>query len=296
MENSINVFLAYAHEDDLLREQLRKRLSLLRRLGLIHVWYDGDIGAGTEWQEAIKSHLDTAHLILLLISPDFIDSDYCYSVEMMRALERHDAKEARVIPIILRPVRWKNTPFGKLQALPTNGEPVTSRSWHTQDEALFTVAEGIEKAVNELLAVEWYREADVLYNAKHFEEVLTALERAIQLDPDNARFYRSKGDSLWRLARYEEALEAFEQGIRRDPKDAVAYNNKGWVLNDLKRHEEALKACEQSIRLDPQKAIAYQNKGWALYELQRYEKAANAYLQAIDRAILSITLPVIRQQ
>src|SRR2546421_8503432 len=150
MEKSINVFLAYAHEDDLLREQLRKRLSLLRRLGLIHVWYDGDIGAGKEWQEAIKSHLDTAHLILLLISPDFIDSDYCYSVEMMRALERHDAKEARVIPIILRPVPWKNMPFGKLQVLPTEGKPVDSSQWHNHDEAFANIVEGIHKVIEEL--------------------------------------------------------------------------------------------------------------------------------------------------
>ena len=80
-----------------------------------------------------------------------MDSDYCYSIEMKRAIERHDRGEAIVIPVILRPVYWQGAPFGKLLALPTDAKPVRSQSWYDLDDAFFNVAEGIRKAVEELI-------------------------------------------------------------------------------------------------------------------------------------------------
>jgi len=124
-------------------------LAPLQRLGLITLWSDIDIDGGAEWKKEIEKHLDTAHIILLLVSPDFMKSEYCYSIEMKRAMERNELKEAQVIPIILRPVYWQGAPFGKLQALPTNGKPV--RIWQNQEKAFFDVAEGIRKAVEEKL-------------------------------------------------------------------------------------------------------------------------------------------------
>ena len=111
---------------------------------------DRKIGAGTEWKAQIDNHLNSAHLIFLLISADFVASDYCYDVEMKRAMERHDAGEARVIPIILKPCDWHNGPFGKLQALPKDGRAVTD--WSNRDKAFTDVAKGIRAAVAELAA------------------------------------------------------------------------------------------------------------------------------------------------
>lgn len=116
---------------------------LLQRQGIIDVWNDADISPGSEWEEEIKQHLDTAHIILLLVSPDFMASDYCYSKEMMRAMERHDQEEACVIPIIVRPVYWQIAPFGKLQALPKDAQPIKSSSWYSTDEALLWTIKGI---------------------------------------------------------------------------------------------------------------------------------------------------------
>src|SRR5947209_3541721 len=110
----VEVFCSYAHEDEALHRELEKHLSLLRRQGLISEWHDRQILAGDEWAADIDQHLETASIILLLISPDFFASDYCYGVELQRALERHQANEARVIPILLRPVSWEGTPFSKL--------------------------------------------------------------------------------------------------------------------------------------------------------------------------------------
>src|SRR5260370_35842881 len=97
---------------------LVKHLSVLKRQGIIDIWHDRNISAGTEWEREIDKHLNTAQIILLLISPDFMDSDYCYGIEMKRAMERYEQGKSRVIPIILRPAYWQKTPFGNLQALP----------------------------------------------------------------------------------------------------------------------------------------------------------------------------------
>ncbi len=147
---AIEIFYSYAHEDERLRKKLETHLSLLKQEGLITGWYDREIRAGAEWAHEIEAHLNSAHIILLLVSPDFMASDYCYSVEMRRALERHDAKAARVIPIILRPTDWKKAPFNKLQVLPSNHRPITK--WSDRDEAFLHVAQDIRKAVDELNA------------------------------------------------------------------------------------------------------------------------------------------------
>jgi len=120
----------------------------MHRQGLIATWYDRQITAGTQWAQAIDTHLNSASVILLLISPDFFASDYCYGIEMIQALERHKANEARVIPILLRPVDWEGAPFVHLQALPTNAKPVTT--WSNQDEAFADVATGIRRAIRDL--------------------------------------------------------------------------------------------------------------------------------------------------
>ena len=152
METNIEIFLSYAREDELLRQRLEKQLSVLVGEGLVSVWHDRNISAGTEWQIEISGHLNSAQIILLLISPDFMKSEYGYCVEMKRAMERQERGEARVIPIILRPVYWQEAPFSKLQVLPTDAKPVRSRAWRNPDEAFFDVTVGIRKVVEELIA------------------------------------------------------------------------------------------------------------------------------------------------
>ena len=149
----LELFFCYSHEDEELRQSLQKHLRGLTRQGHIAIWHDRQISAGTEWKREIDKHLDTAQIILLLVSPDFMNSDYCYSVEMKRAMQRHQRGDAHVIPVILRPTLWKDAPFGKLQVLPTDAIPVVSGKWHNQDEAFEDVAEGIYQAVNSFLGL-----------------------------------------------------------------------------------------------------------------------------------------------
>jgi hypothetical protein len=148
MQERIEVFFSYAHEDEQLAQELIRQLGILRLQGLITIWHRQKIAPGQEWTQEINERLDTAQIILLLISPYFLTSNYCYRVEMKRALERHKAGSARVIPIILRPTDWRGEPFGKLQVLPRNGKPLTK--WPNRDLAFFDIVTGIQQAVEEL--------------------------------------------------------------------------------------------------------------------------------------------------
>jgi hypothetical protein len=148
MLSSIEIFYSYSHHDEGLRDELNKHLALLKRQNLITGWYDREISSGEDFEGEIAEHLNKAQIILLLVSSDFIASDYCYGIEMMRALERRETREARVIPIILRPVDWHSAPFGKLKALPKDGKAITM--WANRDEAFLDVAKGIRKIVEDL--------------------------------------------------------------------------------------------------------------------------------------------------
>ena len=144
----VEVFYSYAHKDEAFRKELEKHLSLLQRQRLITAWHDRHILPGADWSQDIDEHLERASLILLLISADFLASDYCYGIEMQRALERHKANEARVIPILLRPVDWDKAPFAHLQALPTGAKPVST--WRNRDAAFTDVAAGIRRVIDEI--------------------------------------------------------------------------------------------------------------------------------------------------
>jgi tetratricopeptide (TPR) repeat protein len=147
---AVEVFYSYSHKDEELRDALEDHLSLLRRQGVISNWHDRGIGAGSEWAGEIDEHLKTADIILLLVSASFLASDYCYDVELKLAMERHEAGEARVIPVILKSCDWTSAPFGKLQALPKNALPLTK--WPDHDEAFTDVAKGIRKAAEALVS------------------------------------------------------------------------------------------------------------------------------------------------
>jgi tetratricopeptide (TPR) repeat protein len=147
----LEIFYSYAQSDTKLCSQLEKHLSLIKHQGLIVDWHSRLIRAGAEWNTEIDTHLNSAQIILLLISADFLASSYCYGVEMQRALERHEAGEARVIPIIMRPVDWEYEPsLSKLQVLPTNARPVTTWSKASgYDEAFVDIVRGIRQVIED---------------------------------------------------------------------------------------------------------------------------------------------------
>ncbi|WP_439408522.1 toll/interleukin-1 receptor domain-containing protein [Bradyrhizobium sp. DASA03076] len=141
-----SLFFSYSHADEVLRDQLERQLSLLKRQGVIEVWHDRRIDAGQDFAAEIDRHIETDDIILLLVSSDFLASDYCYDIEMKRAMDRHDAGEAIVIPVILRACDWRGAPFGKLNATPPDGKPITQ--YPDRDQALLEVAKAVRAAAN----------------------------------------------------------------------------------------------------------------------------------------------------
>lgn len=139
----IKLFFSYSHKDEELRNELDKHLSILKRQGIITVWHDRCILGGSDLNREINNNLKTSNVILLLISSDFLASDYCYDNEMTYAMTMHEKNEATVIPVILRPCDWHDTAFGKLLACPSDGKPVIK--FPTLDEAFLEVTNEIKK-------------------------------------------------------------------------------------------------------------------------------------------------------
>ena len=304
----IKIFYCYAQEDRRFRDMVEKHLSTLKRSSWVSSWHDGMINAGEDWAQKIDEQIKAANIILLLISPDFMHSDYWYGIGMKRALERHEANKARVIPIILRPTDWKDAPFAKLSVLPPNAKPLTR--WKDRDEFFLEIANGIRKAVRELLrsqktADQWMEEGSRLIHLNRLEDALTAFTYATELAPYSAMAYSGKGAVLEHLGRYEEALELREEairialrsaegnkfallrplsvsgGIETEAFMAVFYSDKGRLLNYLNRLEESLAAYNQAIDFFPDSAL-YFERGLVFLKLQRHEEALSDFEQAID--------------
>lgn len=158
----VEIFYSYHQKDEQLQQELEKHLSILKRIKLVNTWYVGKIYPGMEQPREISAHLARAQVILLLISPDYLASDYCYGFEVRQAMERHEAGEACVIPILLRSVEWDGAPFSKLAALPTNGKPVTI--WDDRDSAFADIAKGIRESIENLLKKPFRKKSNIHKN------------------------------------------------------------------------------------------------------------------------------------
>lgn len=142
------LFFSYSHRDEDLRDELEIHLAMLKRSGVISTWHDRRITAGSELDASIDLALNNADVILLLVSSYFLASEYCYEKEMQRAMERHEAGEATVIPVILHPCDWQSAVFGKLMAAPTDGKPVSK---HTNlHDAFLDITNSIKAAISQL--------------------------------------------------------------------------------------------------------------------------------------------------
>lgn len=146
-KKEIIIFMAYAQENASDAQRILLALKILSRLPKVS-YYDINISAGTEWQQEEHSRLHTADIILLLVSWHFLTSDYCTSKQLGQAIQRHNERKARVIPIILHTCPWQNSPLHVLTPLPKNGKPM--KHWKSWDQALTDIYEGIKKVIDEL--------------------------------------------------------------------------------------------------------------------------------------------------
>jgi hypothetical protein len=145
--HAARVFISYAHANEPHCKRLAVHLSPLIRQGIIQQWHDRMIVPGANWSGDIDHHLEAADLVLLLVSADFVASDYCYTRELEIALRRNSAGLCRVVPIFVEPIDCSTLPLMGLQGLPRNAKPVSL--WSNQEEAWRQVAVGVRKAVDE---------------------------------------------------------------------------------------------------------------------------------------------------
>lgn len=145
-----SIFVSYSHKDEQFREELEVHLAMLKREGSIDVWHDRRIVAGSEINSTIDVELEQSDIVLLLISPDFLASSYCFDVEVQRAMQLQSQGNCEVIPTILRPCDWQsaNAPFSKLLAVPRDGIPVSK--WPDKDEAFLDIVKQLRKALESL--------------------------------------------------------------------------------------------------------------------------------------------------
>lgn len=193
-KGSLEVFYAYAHEDERFRKKLEKHLSIMKNQGLIKDWHDHKIIAGQVWSAQVYHHLYKAHIILLLISDDFLASEHTWRFEVNVAMERYRAQEAVVIPIILRPVDWAKTVLGTLKALPTDGKPITN--WRRLDDAFLNIAEGIRDTVDNLL----HRQEAIQEFKQQYDELITQRNARILVVEDSTAVWNSINRALEKFA------------------------------------------------------------------------------------------------
>nr|WP_269141800.1 SUMF1/EgtB/PvdO family nonheme iron enzyme [Nostoc sp. NZL] len=268
---SLKVFCSYSHNDEPLKDELAKHLTMLERQGVISTWHDRKIPPGREWDRQINENLNTADIILLLVSSDFIFSKYCWDVEVTKAIERHEAGEACVIPIILRNVSWQSAPFAKLQALPKNAQPV--KSWNNQDDAFTNVAEGIKFAAEQLIKereqkrvireaaiVEYRQQAEGFASDGEISlvesEILKDLQEKLGLTDLEASAIREKALEPYGI--YKKNIDKYRLFLP-DFVDRHGYPLDEKAKNELKKLQQYYKLRdEDAVRLEKEQEVEYQ--------------------------------------
>ncbi len=242
-QKTLQLFYSYARDDKKLCRLLIKHLASLRRQDILQGWHDRCISPGQEWGNEIATHLEQADIVLLLISASFVDSDYCWGIEMKRAIQKHNAGKAVVIPIILRPVDIEGTPFNKLESLPKNGKPITR--WSDRHEALANVAIGIRHVATRILDE---KEKERKETREAQLAIMSPVERKIELfiqkhkqDPD-VYLLRSIEEGQWKEEDIVVVAKRIRQIMIEMKKWRPRYSGKNTAR--AKKHKRTLKVMQ----------------------------------------------------
>lgn len=246
------VFFSYSHDDESYRDQLEKHLASLRHEGLIASWHDRCILPGGHLDAEIDQQINAADVILLLVSSSFLASRYCYAIEMNRALERHAAGEAHVVPVIVRACEWQSTPLGKLRAVPKDGRAVTS--WPNYDEAYTDVAREIRRLIESRQQQEGSNTATALTSARltpQAAQLISTAARSSNLrlkkefnDFDTDRFLHETFDFVARF--FEASLQELQA---RNPGTTGQFRRVDANTFTAAIYQQGKRACECSVHL-----------------------------------------------
>lgn len=228
-KENIKIFIAYSREDQDILNRLRTNLKVLERTQNIEVWYDGKIEVGSDWEKQIKTNLYSADIILLLISENFIASDYCYNNEMTEALSLNDQNKVRTIPIIAKECLWHHMPFAQLQALPEDGKPILSKDWSTPNRPYIQVVTEIEKIAKDI--------------RKKRNNATLNIQQEKQISAQKTQFNTilQDGNQQFQKGNWQKASVQYQQAI------GLYESNFGVSLHDL---QHKIQQCNQEMGYD----------------------------------------------
>lgn len=246
---SVKIFVAYSRKDKELLEMLRKNLVILQRARLVEqIWYDGLIEAGDKWEDTISKSIEDSDIILLLISSDFISSDYCYNVEMKKALQLHEEGRTKVVPIILRECMWEYSDFAQLQALPKNGKAIQGDFWKNDDIAFTEVVKSLMDLINTLKKEQQLKER--IIKQEQYEKIF---KQANQL------YIQNNWQGAYDL--FKTAFELYDNDF--EPKVNII--------------EQKMLECNKEIRFNNEK-----QKGFNSYDRKEYLSAITHFKNALQ--------------
>lgn len=301
----MKAFISYSHKDSEHLVKLHEHLSALRRQQMIETWTDREIHAGGVIEEHVNAQLEQAELYLLLVSSAFIESRYCYDKEFARALERHGAGKALIVPIIIRECDWDIAELRQFMALPDDGKAVISRHWHTADEGFANVADGLRVLLERRRHIQGIRpsgkgrakpEDEFTPDARHVSDEQRAELRKVGdeiVDRLTVKYARKSDPEIGRKKgmwygivwnQFNEQFGTQRHGLKSLPKDRFG-DAKTWLLQYRASKDRNLK------RSNPQKYRGTLTKtiytlvgqlGWTKAELYAFASNLMGYARAIE--------------
>lgn len=234
MPQPYKLFTIYAREDAQYLEELRGQLRPLEHAGRIKVWSDREINPGVDWEQEIVHNLDSADIILILVSAAYYNSAYIHEKEITHAIGRHERGEAKVLPVIVRPCSFPDDPvISRLQVLPTDGKPVTSHHWRQRDEAWLDVVAGVKKTLNLFDAA-----VSDKARAKEQAQQATRTAEAVKAKEDASRLLREQEQIAWQQTTAAHLVLAYENYLARYPQGEYAREARARIKT-LKKAEKS---------------------------------------------------------
>jgi hypothetical protein len=248
VDSSVEIFCSYSHKDETLREKFDPIVKNLQRHNEVQVWHDRKIAAGSEWADEIDKHLNSADIVVLLVSSDFLASDYCYEKEMGRALEREAKSEVVIVPVLVRPCDWQDAPFGRLQVIPKGEKAITA--WKNRDEAWTQVSLALKSTIRSVLSKKAERLKQQIKHENPGVDLLGALRRQGDFEGSEAKAIYAKilSDAQLPEARIESLSTQFRVLLEMQAKVDRITGEIGPVRTAAKkRAEDAFRQMDEYI-------------------------------------------------
>jgi tetratricopeptide (TPR) repeat protein len=289
-------FISYSHKDKRFLNELRRHLGFLEREGRVNAWDDTQIAPGSQWREEIEKAIASAQVAVLLISADFLASEFIAQDELPPLLTAAKQEGAIILPVIVGPCLFAGSNISQFQAINSPSKPLRRMSPGQRDEVWVKVAQLIEEQLKLLPPQEtslpvsspsrktkeqWVDAGNAFFEVNRYGEAVAAYDQALQIDPSLPHAHFKKGLALLQLKRYVEAIPILDQAICLNPDEALAYNGKGFALLQLQQYKEAISLFDQAINRNPKIDYIYNNKGCAFFELGDYEEANRVFDEAI---------------